>query len=281
MNIEQILRNPHLLYTKSHDTKAIFDYFVAKIIRHVECGQELQANSTAILQSIFKIQVDYNNVFELFSVQKYYTAWCLLERIEIAVKGVLRHYSFIEDEYYVLCIKEYVKKLQGLYPYKIFGSSEYVKKETRCSICDSIITLRKRCSHKKGELYMGEICTYIITKSEMIGMSIVDEPFNKYSVMGVTKDEDDPYKYKNIDFLLSVIDHPFNQWKTESYKIFEPHSKFSIPRNEPCPCGSELKYKKCCLPKPGVEMDHTQFIMKQPTMKTRGMKPTKVQKVSN
>ncbi len=26
-----------------------------------------------------------------------------------------------------------------------------------------------------------------------------------------------------------------------------------VGRNEPCPCGSGLKYKKCCLSKPAVE----------------------------
>ena len=30
----------------------------------------------------------------------------------------------------------------------------------------------------------------------------------------------------------------------------------TISRNDPCPCGSGVKYKKCCLPQGGVETGH-------------------------
>ena len=31
--------------------------------------------------------------------------------------------------------------------------------------------------------------------------------------------------------------------------VSERKKKFKLGRNDPCPCGSGKKYKKCCLPK--------------------------------
>jgi hypothetical protein len=274
MNIEQILRNPILRVGKKANNEEIARYFSEKIASYVVSNDEQSANSWSILNTIFTTQNEYLEIFELFADSDYYKAWCQLERIEIAIKNILRHFSFVQDEYKILFIKEYVGKLQSLFPYKVFGSSEIVKKEIRCSICDSIISLRNRCIHKKGELYMGEFCTHIITQSELIGLSAVYSPFNKYSVLGVTGKENDNFNYQLIDFLMDIIDHPFNQWSTEHYRILEDHSKYSTKRNEKCPCGSQQKYKKCCLVKAGVELEHTDFKLKYPTMKSKGMRPT-------
>jgi hypothetical protein len=274
MNIEQILRNPQRRVQKSEkdeDTGAFFHKSKARCITE---GNEAGANHWATLYFIYTAQNNYIHFFELISQKKYYAAWCLLERIEISIKNILHLYTFVGDEYKLLFIQTYVRKLQSLFPYTHFGSSEYVKKEVRCSICDNIVSLRKRCGHQKGELYMGELCHHIITLSEFIGISLVTEPFNKYSVMGVTN-EHDPYKYPALDFLLTIIDHPFNEWDVEKYKMLEPHEKFRTGRNERCPCLSDKKYKHCCLPRAGVEMDHIDIVLKQPTMKSRGMKPTR------
>jgi len=269
MNIEQILRNPQLRIGRNEELIASETYFKGRINFYVSENNEIAANSWAILYSIFNVQNNYIKIFELFELGEYYLAWCQLEGIEIAIKSILKHHKFIDDEYKILFIKEYVLKLQSLFPYKLFGSSELVKKEIRCSICDSIISLRNRCIHKKGELYMGEMCSFIVTKSEMVGMSLVNEPFNKYSVIGVTKKDDDTYKYPQIDFLMSIIDHPFTEWRTKDSKVLESHEKFNSGRNEECPCRSRKKYKKCCLKKDGIEFDHTEFILKYPTIKSQ------------
>jgi len=274
MNIEQILREPQLRVNQREYTERVTDYFIQKKQNCVDAGDEQGANRWAILNSLLGIQNDYIKVFELLADQDYYRGWCLLERIEIAVKLVLCHYQPNGDEYKILFIQQYVRQTQKLFPYQLFGSSEFVKKEVRCSICNSLITLRKRCEHKKGKLYMGEFCGHVITQADFIGMSMVTEPFNKYSVMGVTGKEDDSYRYPQIDFLLSIIDHPFNEWRTKDYKILDNHANYHAGRNEDCPCGSKMKYKKCCLLKAGVELDHTEFFLRYPTLKSQGKQPT-------
>jgi hypothetical protein len=279
MNIEQILRNPVSRVTTSENDEAIKKNFHETKASFVAIGDETAANYWAVLYFIYTAQSNYIYFFELIREKKYYAGWCLLEVIEISIKDILRLYTFVDDEYKILFIRDYVRKLQDLFPYTHFCSSEYVKKEVRCGICDRVVSLRDRCGHKKGKLYMGELCVHIITLSDFISISVVTEPFNKYSVLGVTN-EVDPYKYPTLDFLLSIIDHPFNEWDTEKYRILESHDGFKIGRNEKCPCLSGIKYKNCCLPKAGVEKDHIDIILKHPTTKSRGMKPTRKHRIN-
>lgn len=268
MNIEQILRNPQTRNWVSDDEDSDAALLVEIRERYAAEGDEARAKHWALLEMIYRAQNNYLQVFRLFADHNYYHAWCLLERIEISIAMILRHYIFVNDEYKILFIKEYVAKLQKLFPYRLFASSEYVKKEVRCSICNALISLRNRCTHKKGEFYGGQLCSYHITKSEMLAIALVEKPFNKYAVANVTGKNDDNYKYPNLEFLLTIVDHPFNEWYTKEYKIFEDHAKHVTGRNNDCPCGSKSKYKKCCLKKAGVEIDHTEFILLRPTMKS-------------
>lgn len=274
MNIEQILRSPQTRVPVNDDNDPVKIFMTANKLNCAESDNETGAKRWALLEMIYTAQNNYLRVFKLLADKDYYVAWCVLERIEIAIKTILRHYTFIDDEYKILFIQEYVTKLQRLFPYKLFASSEFVKKEVRCSICNNIISLRNRCGHRKGEFYKGEHCSHLITNAEILAIAIVEKPFNKYSVANVTGKDNDPYCYPLIDYLLSIIDHPFNEWDTRESKILENHALYTAGRNDKCPCGSKLKYKKCCLKKAGVELPHTDFILRQPTVNTFGKIPT-------
>lgn len=268
MDIEKILRTPHSQTRSKEIIQAVDNYLLKQIEDYATVNDESNANHWALLQMIFEAQNNYNNVFSLFEKKEFYAAWCLLERIEIDIKNILRFCQFVSDEYRILFIFEYVHKIQSLFPYRVFGSSEYIKEIVRCNICNELVMLRKRCKHVKGQMYMGKLCGHNIEQADFIAFSIVDVPFNKYSVMGVTNKADDKYNYPQLEYLISILDSPFNAWKTEVYKVFEPHSKFNVGRNHKCPCGSDKKYKNCCFTKQGVEVDHTEFILKYPTLKS-------------
>jgi hypothetical protein len=271
MNIEQILRTPHSQPRSKEEIEAIDGYFTEQISKFAAAGDEPHANHWALLQMIFEAQNNYIRVYSLFKSQEYYASWCLLERIEIDIKSILRLHQFVDDEYRIKFIFEYVRKLQSLFPYKIFGSSEFIKEIVRCGICNELVTLRKRCAHVKGQLYMGRMCVHNVEKAHFLAFSIVDVPFNKYSVAGVTGKADDDYVYTNLEYLQQIIDHPFNEWRTEDSKVFKPHDEFTAGRNDQCPCCSGKKYKNCCLHKPGVEIDNTEFILKYPTLNSQKM----------
>lgn len=67
-----------------------------------------------------------------------------------------------------------------------------------------------------------------------------------------------PYKiktifevYDNMLYLESKNDEPFDDYEDDYYEdIFIPvRTEPKIGRNDPCPCGSSKKFKKCCLDK--------------------------------
>ena len=128
---------------------------------------------------------------------------------------------------------------------------------------------------------MGERCAHEILEADMLAIAVVAAPFNKYSVFGVTSKEDDAYSYSAIEFLVNVIDHPFNRWRFENYEVYEPHAKYKEGRNDPCPCGSKKKYKNCCLKQNGVKVPHTQFYLEEPTINGRNMAETQKERVNH
>jgi hypothetical protein len=95
-------------------------------------------------------------------------------------------------------------------------------------------------------------------------MATVESPLQKYSVpffhdekTGKSKDH---YNYSLVKYLSNCLRSPFDEWDVSWKKIRHPHSKFkSVGRNDPCPCESKQKYKKCCLPEAGVLRPHCEF----------------------
>lgn len=194
-NIEKTLRMPIEQFIKPEIVEAVRFELHSLKASFILTDNEEGANHIAVKECIFEIQNNYISVLRLLQNADYYAAWRLLERVEIDIKFLLRHYEPTTDEYKILFIKKYVSQLQQLFPYKLFASSEYVKKDVRCNICGAKITLRNRCSHKKGELYMGKMCGYEVHEAEFLAIALVSDPFNRYAVAGVTCKEDDPYKY--------------------------------------------------------------------------------------
>ncbi len=64
-----------------------------------------------------------------------------------------------------------------LFPPQLFMSAGMLIYECRCSICGEDYN---ECSHIKGQVYMGEICSRVITRAELLEGSIVKEPANKH-----------------------------------------------------------------------------------------------------
>jgi len=59
----------------------------------------------------------------------------------------------------------------------------------------------------------------------------------------VTVDDKDMTKKQRKEMKVSLKDHRSKLGKKLTYE----RKARKIGRNEPCPCGSGLKYKKCCL----------------------------------
>jgi len=60
------------------------------------------------------------------------------------------------------------------------------------------------------------------------------------------KEHDDQALYVTA-ILLTVNLSMFNTIRKERFKLEQERASIKIKRNDPCPCGSGKKYKKCCL----------------------------------
>lgn len=240
----------------------------------INTGNQELAKEIWCYEEILNIQNNYLQAFEQIKDGDYYAGWCTLERVEISVNSLERHFDIAigNDRYKVSFIKTHTERFQSLYPYKYFLSPGMLHLEKRCSICDAVVSLRNHCGHVPGEIYDGEICGRKITRAEMIESSIVTKPVQKYSVLFLTDQkgitQGDGYDYSLVNYVIRGLREPFHGWEVNRTTRRHPHNKFkSIKRNDPCPCESGKKYKACCLREDGVLRPHTEIIFEVPPPK--------------
>lgn len=274
MNLEKVI--DFLKKIREHDA----DQFQYQKIS--DCLKELKAESLRnndqekakqiwIYEQTGKAQHLYLQAYKELKNERYFSAWCDLEQCELAIKFLVRHYSIQQrDPYYLDFIREYVRKYQSIFPYKLFLSPEMVYLEKKCNICGNIVTIRKPCAHEVGEIYNGEMCCREITKVDVIGMSFVEDPAHKYSVAFAADSKNnkriDQYNYAALRFLISHIQFPFQPWDVKFTKRTYNKAKLNkIEADILCPCGSGKLYRDCCISQDEITIPHMEFVLLSPT----------------
>jgi hypothetical protein len=237
--------------------------------KYVEAGEEVQAKQLWIFETILDIHQTYRNAFQLIKSQSYYEGWCQLERVEIAISSLKRHFIFDKTEYALWHVEKSVTNLQVIFPYKMFASSELLKKKKKCSVCDKEVSIRNSCGHIVGEIYKGEMCHRIVTECEVLGIALVENPGNKFSVMFIKDDKTgeqvDHYNYSVVNYLFELIDSPYEYWNLEiSQKVRTEEIYKNVRRNDLCLCNSKKKFKNCCGNKIGERYPHYEFKLLRP-----------------
>lgn len=220
-------------------------------------SDESLAKELWCFQQVATIYMNYLRAFDEMKAGRYYKAWCLLERVEISLHSLERHFEICDEDHWIKFIKRHVPYFQSLYPYRVFLSPAMVIHEKRCSICDAVIGLRTSCAHVTGEIYHGEMRAVRITKADIQEISLVTNPVQKYSVAFAGNKGEDNYNYGMVANVIKRLGSPFDAWTPHWTTRFYPHSHFrGVGRNDSCPCRSGLKYKKCCLEKAGISLPH-------------------------
>lgn len=240
------------LLLRQNNFKSESEYLVNKLKESkqlaVKNDNQSEAKYIWCLEQIFKVKNNFIRAFDLMKKSKFEEAWYSLDRSDIELNFLRRHLDYNDNKYDLLFIEKEIPKYQELFPYDYFTSRESIESEFACSICGSKIGIRKKCSHKVGEIYSGEMCCRVVNKIEFLGIAIVEKPFDKYTVLHVDGVE---YNYFLLENLIQYLDSPFEKWDYEiqwldwDYKKDESYK--NIGRNDICPCGSEKKFKKCCL----------------------------------
>jgi len=216
------------------------------------------------LETTLAVQNKYLAAFAELRAGKFYEGWCSLERVEINLQHLSVHLPYLANEYQLGFIDSHSRKFQSLFPYKIFMSPEILEIEKVCTICRQVVFIRRSCGHRVGEIYNGEMAAREVTKWTIVGTAMVEHPVQKYSVPFLqdpqTHQQVDHYDYSTVRYAVHALASPFDGWDVQWTKIRHPHSRFpGVGRNDPCPCESGMKYKKCCLPESGVLRPHCQF----------------------
>lgn len=272
MTVDQIV--DYLKNIKERDTTSQRVSEVNESLKRIKDGfvgenNQREAKIIWCFEQILKIQDAYLKAYQQMKQEDFYEAWCTLEQCESELGSLTPHFSISDDAYFLSFINKHIKQYASLFPYKVFMSPEILHIATDCNICGKKVSIRKPCGHEVGEIYNGEMCIRIVTKMEFLGMSFVESPLQKYSVPFMTDEKTgktvDHYNYALVSYLIKRLQSPFDSWDVHWTKKRHPHSKFkNVGRNDKCPCGSEKKYKNCCLKESGVLMPQCEFIFSVP-----------------
>ena len=173
------------------------------------------------------------------------------------------HQDVQSSAYHLYFIKEFSQSVAETFSLQDFPESRVHSEEGNLLHLWCPSNAWHPCGHTVGEIYGGNQCCRVVKDAEFVGVGMVENPVQKYSVAFVTGNDGerkDQFDYKAVRFAINNIDDPKDVWSFRTTTRLEPHSSFGhIGRNELCPCGSKKKYKKCCLNRPGVIMPHLEF----------------------
>jgi hypothetical protein len=200
------------------------------ILHEFQDSNDPQSNNVWAMISAIEVHQLYSLAFEQLKKANYYMAWCTLERAELVIAAIRRNDSEVYDA--VKDISFQIQRVQSIYPYKAFASTEILIKEQKCSICDSVRSIRNDCGHRVGYVYNGNLCANIVTKAELKSVSIVTNPVHKYGVAFI-KDEkggtSDHYDYGILSAIIKVWESPYKFWDYQiTTKDSHPHINFIL-----------------------------------------------------
>ena len=223
----------------------------------VAINDQVTAKAVWCLETIGRVQDHFVSVFLHIDTNKFQEAWNRLDSCENEIYLLDNHFKEVDGEFGIEHARRHTKQLQELYPYKWGVSPAMVYKEVRCSICDAKLTLRTGCEHRAGEIYDGKYCARRITGMELLHIALVDNPVQKFSV--IFPNGNDDQQFTIIKYLGDALSSPWDRWSYDKEERRQHHPLFKgVGRNDPCPCGTTLKYKRCCLTKETV-MPHFRF----------------------
>ena len=217
-------------------------------------NEELIAKAVWCLETIGSAQYYFIKAFEQLRSDEFYQGWCTLERCELSLLHLRQHYHPIHDSFGIDHMESHVVQIQDLFPYVCFLSPTYRVLEAECSICAARMTLRSGCEHRIGEIYAGRSCHRIVTKADCLEISMVTNPVQKYSVLFTAGG----FNYGAVHYVISGLQSPWSRWSYARSRIKTDKGLYPYTgRNDPCPCGSEREYKRCCIEKKRLK-EHVQ-----------------------
>lgn len=223
-------------------------------------GTDEEANKSWFINAAANAHHGYLVSFHRMRDGDYYRGWCELESVEISLLA-LQENTFYEFKSLGLdTLKSMVANWQSLFPYAVFISPEFAIRREECTICGQAVHPWSNCEHDVGRVYRGRQCGRIVREAEFLGVSLVSEPVQRYSVVFATNAEGeryDHYDYSIVRFVVDRLRSPYSIWRPTRTLAYHPHSLFADrDPQQGCPCGSGRAYAGCCKSRRGVIRPH-------------------------
>ena len=228
----------------------------------IASGDEDAANHAWFVHKVAALRLAYVRAIELLKQEQYYEGWCALEQVEIGLATLRKNPFYDVQDFAVLQLTDLVTNWQRLFPYHVFLSPEFAIRREECSICGNSVDPWSSCTHEPGKVYGGKECHRTVKDFDLLGISLVRDPVQKYSLARVfTTDSNgkqvDQFDCSPVKFVVDRIRSPFTNWNVTWTKARHPHNLFSDrPHDGPCPCDSGKPYRDCCLSRNGVIRPH-------------------------
>lgn len=218
------------------------------------------------LETTLEIQEGYQDAFGLMKDGKFHDAWRGLAGVETTLGHLGRHTDL--SDFSLSFIRDHIARFQSLFPYRTFLSCGFIVRERRCGLCDAVVSPRRGCGHRLGEIYDGVMCFHEITDAEIAEVSLVTEPVDKACVffpVDAVTGEQLGYAYPLVEYVAACLASPYHAWECRRTQRRHPHAHFrDVPSSSPCPCGSGTAYGVCCQREGGVLLAHCAFRFEVP-----------------
>jgi hypothetical protein len=257
----------NLFYKSLHekafkDSKEILKLIEAEISK-LTSGDELILNDIYLLKQILLFHNSLMLLWEDIYQEKYSSSWNNLQtcfdRLRNINKFSLNNQKTKELDFF----EKQLLIIEKLYPYNIFMSMGMETSLFECSICGKNIDSFE-CEHDICELYYGEMAFGIAKEiTDINHISVVENPMDKRCVVQY---HDNGHQFKGLQFLnkqlISNQLTPITIYDAdETPRKILNDNYIKLERNEKCFCGSDKKFKKCCMNKEYTEEKHIELIV--------------------
>lgn len=248
-------------YAEIEQSKELFDII---ILHAKDIGDELLANSSYITRKYLSLFCDLAQYFHSLNIGNYKRSWDVLQNCFDSTIAIGKFVD-IDKRYDIPDIVMLLLGYERLYPYNVFASSEMLITKSHCSICNKPM-LSLECPHIKGNLYWGEVACEIVDDMKFQAVAMVKHPLDKRCVMELSDDKrTEEERFAILHDFVYTIPNRMSLFEIEEQKSIRKRNDIVIVgRNDPCPCGSGKKFKKCCLNKLYYEHTHLVIHQKEP-----------------
>ncbi|HVZ42528.1 MAG TPA: SEC-C metal-binding domain-containing protein [Ramlibacter sp.] len=222
-----------------------------------QCVTDAERDDLFVLRVVADFVDSYRTLWSQILAGQYESSWRTLQDCLDDLR-LVRRFSDLS----IAPFEDQLLELETAYLYTVFFSMGATVERYECSICRQDID-SSECSHRAGHLYGGILAQGIAREiTDIDHISMVTIPKDKRCVVSYADDSSAFQVVRAIGSLVSsgrmrIRDFATLRWSKQLQK--NPNFR-RVGRNDPCFCGSTKKFKRCCVDKREIELDHVDVV---------------------